>query len=97
MTTRTPTDRGSLSNSPLADPAVRDRLYDLPPSSKLIARVLAEVGPLPKGDIAERTLLPTRTVQYGLTSLEDADLVASRPSLKDARKQVYVLQTVPAE
>lgn len=82
-----------MTDSPLADPAVRERLYDLPPSAKLVARVLTEVGPMPKDAISERTLLPARTVQYGLASLEDADLVVSRPSLQDARKQVYVFQT----
>lgn len=93
MTTPSPTDSPSPAESPLSDPDVRERLSGLPPSAKLIAHVLAEAGPLPKSDIVERTLLPSRTAQYGLTSLEDADLVVARPSLEDARKQVYVLQT----
>jgi len=36
-------------------------------------------------------LLPDRTVRYALNRLEEQELVDSRYSFKDARKQVYFL------
>lgn len=93
MTTQPPADGRSPGDTPLSDPAVRERLYELPPSAKLVARVLFEEGSLTKGAIAERTLLPDRTARYGLTALEDAGLVEARPSLQDPRKRVYLFQT----
>lgn len=92
MTNHSTTARATLADSPLTDPAFRERLRELPPSAKLVARFLAEDGPLTQGDLAERSLLPHRTVRYALNRLEAADFVAARPSLQDARKTVYDLQ-----
>lgn len=77
--------------SPFNDAEVRDRLRDLPPSAKLIAKVLEDTEPLSQGDLAEASLLPDRTVRYALNRLEDAHLVDARYSFRDARKQVYYL------
>ncbi|MFC6724653.1 MarR family transcriptional regulator [Halobium palmae] len=71
----------------------RDRLRELPPSAKLVAKVLEGDAPLSQGQLAEESLLPDRTVRYALNRLEDAELVGSRYSFKDARKQVYYLNT----
>lgn len=77
--------------SPLADPEFRDRLRDLPPSAKLVAKVLEGRQPLSQGQLAEESLLPDRTVRYALNRLAGANLVESRYSFTDARKQVYFL------
>jgi DNA-binding MarR family transcriptional regulator len=69
----------------------RETLRDLPPSAKLVAKVLESKPALSQGDIAEATLLPDRTVRYALNRLQDSGLVGSRHSFKDARKQVYYL------
>lgn len=69
----------------------RDRLRDLPPSAKLVAKVLDDESPLSQGQLAKESLLPDRTVRYALNRLEEADLVESRYSFHDARKQVYFL------
>lgn len=78
-------------DSPLGDPAVRERLRDLPPSAKLVARTLHEDAPLATGEIAERSLLSARTVRYGVSRLEEADLVESHQGIRDARTQIYML------
>ncbi|WP_276300371.1 MarR family transcriptional regulator [Halorussus lipolyticus] len=70
----------------------RDRLRELPPSAKLVAKVLETDAPLSQGQLAEESLLPDRTVRYALNRLEDEDLVDSRYSFQDARKQVYFLE-----
>lgn len=69
----------------------RDRLRELPPSAKLVAKVLETDEPLSQGKLAEESLLPDRTVRYALNRLEDEELVNSRYSFQDARKQVYYL------
>lgn len=69
----------------------REELRELPPSAKLVAKVLEADAPLSQGQLAEASLLPDRTVRYALNRLEECDLVDSRYSFSDARKQVYFL------
>ena len=69
----------------------RERLRELPPSAKLVATVLDGSSPLSQGQLAEESLLPDRTVRYALNRLEEQDLVESRYSFHEARKQVYFL------
>ena len=85
----TTTEAGS--NSPYGHESFRERLRELPPSAKLVAKVLETDAPLSQGELVEATLLPDRTVRYALNRLGDADLVDSKHSLMDARKQVYSL------
>lgn len=68
-----------------------DAVADLPPSAKLVAKVLEYDGPLTQSQLAEETLLPARTVRYALSRLEEIDVVDSRFSFNDARKRVYTL------
>jgi DNA-binding MarR family transcriptional regulator len=65
---------------------------DLPPSAKLVAKVLDYNETLSQSQLAEETLLPPRTVRYALTRLEEADVVESRFSFSDARKRLYSLK-----
>ncbi|AUV81099.1 ArsR family transcriptional regulator [Salinigranum rubrum] len=64
---------------------------DLPPSAKLVAKVLDYEDSLTQKGIAEETLLPARTVRYALTRLEEEGAVTSRFSFADARKRIYRL------
>jgi len=75
----------------LGETEFRERLRELPPSAKLVAKVLETDAPLSQGQLAEESLLPDRTVRYALNRLEDAELIGSRYSFHDARKQVYFL------
>ena len=77
--------------APFTDEEFRDTLRELPPSAKLVAQVLEDDAPLSQGELAENSLLPDRTVRYALNRLEESDLVDSRYSFTDARKQVYFL------
>lgn len=69
----------------------QETLRDLPPSAKLVAKVLEYNERLTQSELADETLLPPRTVRYALTRLEDAELVESRFSFTDARKRIYSL------
>ncbi|MFB6128164.1 MAG: MarR family transcriptional regulator [Halorhabdus sp.] len=84
---------GSRTEIVLTEGEFRERLRELPPSAKLIAKVLETDQPLSQGELATESLLPDRTVRYALNRLEDADLVSSRYSFRDARKQVYYRTT----
>lgn len=66
-------------------------LRELPPSAKLVAKVLEYQDTLTQSELAEETLLPPRTVRYALTRLDEAGLVESRFSFTDARKRIYTL------
>ncbi|ELY43662.1 helix-turn-helix domain-containing protein [Natronorubrum sulfidifaciens] len=84
-------DHGVAGEELLSEDEYRDRLRELPPSAKLVAKVLETDSPLSQGQLAEESLLPDRTVRYALNRLEDVGLIGSRYSFRDARKQVYYL------
>ena len=82
------------SSEALSGDGVSDRwgpVRDLPPSAKLVAKVLDYNDTLTQSEIVEETLLPPRTVRYALSRLEDVDVVEARFSFSDARKRLYTL------
>jgi DNA-binding MarR family transcriptional regulator len=83
-----------MSSPELADGTEADleALKELPPSAKLVLKVLQYNDALTQNQIAEETLLPPRTVRYALTRLEEIDAVDSRFSFSDARKRLYSLE-----
>lgn len=82
-----------MSTPDLADSREADleALRELPPSAKLVLKVLEYNDALTQNQIADETLLPPRTVRYALTRLEDVGVVDSRFSFSDARKRLYSL------
>jgi DNA-binding MarR family transcriptional regulator len=66
-------------------------VQEMPPSAKLVAKVLEYNGTLTQSQLAEETLLPPRTVRYALSRLEEVGVVDSRFSFADARKRIYTL------
>ena len=70
-----------------------ERLRELPPSAKLVYKVLEYDGSLTQGGLADETLLPPRTVRYATSRLEEAGVVDSRFSFTDARKRLYSIRT----
>ncbi|WP_049926541.1 MarR family transcriptional regulator [Halopiger goleimassiliensis] len=92
MSMSTAEDGATAAEETLSEDEYRERLRDLPPSAKLVAKVLETESPLSQGQLAEESLLPDRTVRYALNRLEEVDLVGSRYSFRDARKQVYYLK-----
>ena len=84
----------SATDAVTADEDVTDRwndVRDLPPSAKLVAKVLDYNETLTQSELAEETLLPPRTVRYALSRLEEEGVVDSRFSFSDARKRLYTL------
>jgi len=68
-----------------------ESIRDLPPSAKLVAKVLEYNDTLTQSQIADESLLPDRTVRYALNRLDEEGLVDSRFSFSDARKRLYSL------
>ncbi|RQG90103.1 MarR family transcriptional regulator [Natrarchaeobius halalkaliphilus] len=64
---------------------------DLPPSAKLVAKVLEYNDTMTQQQIADETLLPSRTVRYALNRLDEENVIDSRFSFSDARKRLYSL------
>ena len=92
MSTSAADERSHHQEQVLSETEYRDRLRELPPSAKLVAKVLEREAPLSQGQLAEDSLLPDRTVRYALNRLEEVGLVDSRYSFRDARKRVYYLR-----
>ena len=68
-----------------------EAVRELPPSAKLVAKVLEYNDTMTQQQLAEETLLPARTVRYALNRLDEAGVVDSRFSFADARKRLYSL------
>jgi DNA-binding MarR family transcriptional regulator len=66
-------------------------LDELPPSAKLVYKVLEYDGPLTQKQIVEESMLSARTVRYALERLEDIDLVSQDVYFADARQSLYEL------
>ncbi len=65
------------------------RIEKLPPSAKLVFKVLEYSGFLTQKQIAEESYLPSRTVRYALNRLKDEQMLEERFYFKDARQSLY--------
>jgi len=73
-------------------------LDDLPPSAKLVFKVLEYNGSLTQKGIVKESMLSARTVRYALERLEDIGVVDEDVYFADARQNLYQLnETVLAE
>jgi len=72
-------------------------LEDLPPSAKLVFKVLEYDGPLTQKRIVEETMLSARTVRYALERLEDRGVVDEDIYFADARQSLYKLTCDPED
>ncbi|MBD3406930.1 MAG: sugar kinase [Candidatus Lokiarchaeota archaeon] len=66
-----------------------DLAQDLPPSAKLVLKVLEYKGPLTQKEIITESILPPRTARYALSILISEGLVTKRISLRDSRQGIY--------
>lgn len=68
-----------------------DALADLPPSAKLVFKVLEYNGGLTQKQIVEESMLSPRTVRYALERLEEIGAVSEDVYFADARQNLYEL------
>lgn len=62
---------------------------DLPPSAKLVYRILAYEDELTGKEISEQTHFADRTVRYALSRLGKEGLVEERVNFQDVRQKLY--------
>lgn len=66
-----------------------DDLADLPPSAKLVYKVLEYNGPMTQKGIVEESMLSARTVRYALERLKEIEIVSEDVYFADARQNLY--------
>ncbi|MFC7176253.1 ArsR family transcriptional regulator [Halosegnis marinus] len=66
-----------------------ETIGDLPPSAKLVYKVLEYQGSMTQKGIVEESMLSARTVRYALERLEDIDIVEEDVYFADARQNLY--------
>ncbi len=66
-----------------------ETIADLPPSAKLVYKVLEYNGPLTQKGIVEESMLSARTVRYALERLEEVGTVDEDVYFADARQNLY--------
>ncbi len=64
-------------------------LSDLPPSAKLVFKVLEYNGGQTQKEIVQESMLSARTVRYALERLEEIDAVTEDVYFADARQSIY--------
>ena len=73
-----------------------DSVRDLPPSGKLVLKVLEYNGGLTQKEIVEKSRLSQRTVRDALDRLQEQSIVEKNIYVPDARQNLYTL-TVESE
>lgn len=68
-----------------------ETVQDLPPSAKLVLKVLEYNGGLTQKEIVEKSRLSQRTVRDALERLQENDIVEKDIYIPDARQNLYQL------
>lgn len=68
-----------------------ETVHDLPPSAKLVLKVLEYNGGLTQKEIVEKSRLSQRTVRDALERLQENDVVQKDIYIPDARQNLYQL------
>jgi len=71
-----------------------EELLSMPPSSKLLLKTLEYEGALTQKDLANKTLLPDRTVRLALSHLLKKGYVKKKVSIRDARQKIYEISKI---
>ena len=66
-----------------------EELFSMPPSSKLLLKILEYEGAMTQKELATKTLLPDRTVRLALSHLLEKGYVKRKISMRDARQKIY--------
>lgn len=66
-------------------------IEDVPPSAKLVYKVLEYNGGLTQKEIVERSMLSQRTVRDALVRLREIGIVTEQIYIPDARQSLYEL------
>ncbi len=67
-------------------------MLGMPPSAKLVLKILEYEGAMNQKELIARTMLPARTVRLALNHLIKKGYVRRKASLRDARERIYELR-----
>ena len=67
-------------------------IRSLPPSAKLLLRVLRENKVSRFEELMEETLLSKRTLLYAIRALKELDLIETQICMSDARRRFYCVK-----
>ena len=64
-------------------------LFNMPPSSKLLLKILEYEGSMTQKELVSKTLLPDRTVRLAMSHLLEKGYVKRKISIRDSRQRIY--------
>jgi len=74
------------------------RIMDpLPPSSKLVLRILGTEGAMTHKEIVKISHCPPRTVRYALRKLKERKLLIEKMNMQDMRQIIYQYRLTPLQ
>lgn len=77
--------------------ALMSDIEELPPSSKLVYKVLEYQGALTQQELAKETRLSQRTVRDALTRLQEINAITETISFHNAQQKIYRLRETPID
>ena len=66
-----------------------EELFNMPPSSKLLLKILEYEGSMTQKELVKKTLLPDRTVRLAMSHLLEKGYVKKKISVRDSRQRIY--------
>tara|TARA_B100000029_G_scaffold101452_1_gene91741 strand:- start:1822 stop:2823 length:1002 start_codon:yes stop_codon:yes gene_type:complete len=66
-----------------------EELLNMPPSSKLLLKILEYEGSMTQKELSNKTMLPDRTVRLAMSHLLEKGYVKRKVSIRDSRQKIY--------
>ena len=66
-----------------------EELFSMPPSSKLLLKILEYEGSMSQKELVKKTMLPDRTVRLAMSHLLEKGYVKKKVSIRDSRQKIY--------
>jgi DNA-binding MarR family transcriptional regulator len=70
---------------------IEEQIRNLPPSAKLVYKVLEYEPEMTQSQLVDETRLSARTVRYALDELQSVDVIDQEIYFADARQRLYSL------
>jgi DNA-binding MarR family transcriptional regulator len=67
----------------------------LPPSSKIVLKILGTEGAMTHKDIVNKSHCSPRTVRYALKKLKEKQLIIQKMNMQDMRQIIYQYRMTP--
>ena len=69
-----------------------EKLERLPPSAKLVFKILESKGQMTQKEIIHETILPSRTVRYAINRLKEEGILIELFYFLDSRQRLYEIK-----